>query len=125
MPTRAAEGRGRQMVKAKGSSRKSTRGYVHGFTREEQERLYRQARFLEHRVHEGLPLWRAKNLIEVGCGVGAQTDILLRRYPDLHVTGLDASARNLDRAKRHIAGLPWAKRRATLEQGDAGSLRCA
>jgi len=98
-------------------------GYVHGFTREEQERLYRQARFLEHRVHEGLPLWRAKELIEVGCGVGAQTDILLRRHPDLHITGVDASERNLTRARAHLKGLPWAKGRAIFEQGDAGALR--
>lgn len=115
------------MAKAKGrtalTKKKRTQGYVHGFTRDEQERLYRQARFLEARVHEGLPLWRAKNLIEVGCGVGAQTDILLRRHPELRVTGLDASPTNLERAKRHIAKLPWAKGRAAFEQGDAASMR--
>ena len=103
-------------------TRKHTSGYVHGFTRAEQDRLYRQARFLEARVHEGLPLGRARNLLEVGCGVGAQTDILLRRHPDLHVTGLDASPTNLARAKRHLARLPWAKGRARFEQGDAGSM---
>ncbi|MDZ4773139.1 MAG: methyltransferase domain-containing protein [Planctomycetota bacterium] len=108
---------------ATGRTKKTTRGYVHGFTRDEQDRLYRQARFLEARVHEGLPLSRAKNLIEVGCGVGAQTDILLRRHPDLRVTGLDASPTNLARAKAHIAKLPWAKGRVAFEQGDGGSMR--
>lgn len=103
--------------------KKSTRGYVHGFTREEQDRLYRQARFLEHRVHEGLPLRRVKNLIEVGCGVGAQTDILLRRHPDLHVTGIDASPPNLQRARKHLATLPWAKGRAEFIQADAGNMQ--
>lgn len=103
-------------------TQRHTSGYVHGFTRDEQDRLYRQARFLEARVHEGLPLWRAKNLLEVGCGVGAQTDILLRRHPDLHVTGLDASPTNLARAKRHLARLPWAKGRARFEEGDAGAM---
>jgi ubiquinone/menaquinone biosynthesis C-methylase UbiE len=102
--------------------RKSTKGYVHGFTRDEQERLYRQARFLEPRVHEGLPYRRAKNLIEIGCGVGAQTDILLRRHPEMHVTGVDASAPNLARAKSHLARLPWAKGRYALHAGDAASL---
>ena len=105
--------------------KKRTRGYVHGFTRDEQERLYRQARFLEARVHEGLPLWRAKNLIEVGCGVGAQTDILLRRWPDLHVTGLDASPPNLARALAHLAKLPWAEGRYHFAHGDAGSMEFA
>lgn len=113
------------MARAPRSSKKSTRGYVHGFTHVEQERLYRQARFLEQRVHEGLPLWRARNLIEVGCGVGAQTDILLRRYPDVRITGIDASARNLERARRHLARRPWARDRATFEQGDAGAMRFA
>lgn len=108
--------------RAERSAKKSTPGYLHGFTREEQDRLYRQARFLEHRVHEGLPLRRAKNLIEIGCGVGAQTDILLRRHPELHVTGVDASPANLERARKHLRGLPWAKGRAQFVHGDAGQL---
>jgi len=111
------------MTKTDKKTNKKTRGYVHGFTREEQDRLYGQARFLEHRVHEGLPLRRVRNLLEVGCGVGAQTDILLRRHPELHVTGLDASPLNLTRAKQHLAKLPWAKGRATFELGDAGQMR--
>jgi ubiquinone/menaquinone biosynthesis C-methylase UbiE len=102
--------------------RKQARGYLHGFTREEQDRLYRQARFLEHRVHEGHALRRARRLLEVGCGVGAQTDILLRRYPDLHVTGVDASDQNLTRARAHLGALPWAAGRFSLERADAGSL---
>lgn len=106
-------------------TKKSTHGYVHGFTRDEQDRLYHQARFLEQRVHEGLPLWRARNLIEIGCGVGAQTDILLRRYPDVRITGVDASKPNLERARRHLRALPWAKDRAAFECGDAGALRFA
>ena len=44
------------MARAKKSSTVREHGYVHGFTRDEQDRLYRQARFLEARVHEGLPL---------------------------------------------------------------------
>jgi ubiquinone/menaquinone biosynthesis C-methylase UbiE len=99
------------------------RGYVHGFTRVEQDRLYHQARFLEPRVHEGLSFRRTKHLIEIGCGVGAQTDILLRRHPELHVTGVDASAPNLGRAKKHLGGLPWAKGRYALHAGDAGKLQ--
>ena len=99
-----------------------TSGYVHGFTRDEQDRLYRQARFLEPRVHEGMPFRRTRNLIEIGCGVGAQTDILLRRHPEMHVTGVDASTTNLSRAKAHLGKLPWAKGRYALHAGDAGSL---
>jgi ubiquinone/menaquinone biosynthesis C-methylase UbiE len=98
------------------------RDYVHGFTREEQHRLERQARFLEHRIHDRLPFWKARKLLEVGCGVGAQTEILLRHFPELHVTGIDASEYNLARAKENLARLSWADGRYALEVEDAERL---
>ena len=97
-------------------------GYVHGFTQAEQDRLYHQARFVEHRVHSDLPLWRARKLLEVGCGVGGQTEILLRRFPELHVTGIDASQTNLDRAAQYLADSPCAAGRFDLVHGDAARL---
>lgn len=105
------------------SSEKRPSGYLHGFTPEEQERLHRQARFLEHKVHDGLPLRRSRQLLEIGCGVGAQTEILLRHFPELHVTGIDASADNLDQAREYLGGLGWAEGRFELEIGDALKLR--
>lgn len=107
---------------AQRSNKTGAAGYLHGFTGAEQDRLYHQARFLEPRVHEGLPLRRARRLLEIGCGVGAQTDILLRRLPDLHVTGLDASPTNLARAAAHLKSLPWARGRWDLIRGDAAKL---
>lgn len=98
------------------------KGYVHGFTQKEQQRLYHQARFMEQRVHEGLPFHRVKRLLEVGCGVGAQTEILLRRFPALHVTGIDASKTNLARAKENLRRQPWAAGRYELQMADATSL---
>ena len=98
------------------------RGYVHGFTRAEQERLKRQARFLEHRIHDRLPFWKARRLLEIGCGVGAQTEILLRHFPDLHVTGIDTSETNLERARENLAALSWAEGRYDLSVEDAGRL---
>jgi len=100
------------------ASRKTT-GYVHGFTAAEQDRLRRQARFVEHRVHEGLPFQRSHRMLEVGCGVGAQTEILLRRWPELHVTGIDASQANLDRARENLAAQPWLEGRWELALEDA------
>jgi len=102
-------------------SRKS-KGYLHGFTPVEQDRLRRQARFLEHKVHANLPFRRARQLLEVGCGVGAQTEILLRHFPDLHVTGVDASPENLQHAAAFLGELPWAEGRYTHVQGDATRL---
>ena len=93
-----------------------TRGYVHGFTPEEHERLLRQARFVEHEVHDRLPFRRTRKLLEVGVGVGAQTEILLRHFPELTITGVDASEPNLAWARRHLAELPWAAGRWELQR---------
>lgn len=111
------------MTQRKGSRAASPRyGYLHGFTAHEQDRLYHQARFLEDAVHDRLPFRRARALLEVGCGVGAQTEILLRRFPELHVTGIDRSEKNLVRARAHLRACPWAKGRFLLQQGVAESL---
>ena len=101
---------------------KRTHGYVHGFTPDEQDRLYRQARFMEHRVHAGLPFHRSHRLLEVGCGVGAQTEILLRHFPEVEITGLDASPQNLERARAFLAAQPGAAGRVELVLGDAAEL---
>jgi ubiquinone/menaquinone biosynthesis C-methylase UbiE len=76
--------------------------YLHGFDRKEQERLLHQARFLEPYVYAGVDLEYRKDLLEVGCGVGAQTKILCRRFPDLKITGLDLSERQLAMANVHL-----------------------
>jgi len=61
-------------------------------------------------------------LLEVGCGVGAQTEILLRRFPHLEVTGVDRSAAQLEAAERHLAQSAWCTSRYTLQQADATDL---
>ena len=101
---------------------KKASGYLHGFTPEERDRLYRQARFLEQRVHERMPFQRTRRLIEIGCGVGAQTEILLRRCPDLHVTGVDRNPANLEHAAHHLGELAWAEGRYELVEADATRL---
>jgi ubiquinone/menaquinone biosynthesis C-methylase UbiE len=104
---------------------KSAKGYLHGFTREEQDRLRRQARFLEHRVHDRLPYWKCRRILEVGCGVGAQTEILLRHFPDLHVTGIDQSDANLARADENLSSVAWAAGRYDLRVENATRLSFA
>jgi ubiquinone/menaquinone biosynthesis C-methylase UbiE len=99
-----------------------TKGYVHGFSEGEQDRLYRQARFLEHRVHDRLPFRRVRKLLEVGCGVGAQSEILLRHFPELTITGIDTAVENVTRAQRHFDGLPWCEGRFQGVAADAASL---
>lgn len=104
------------------SNRKDVKGYLHGFTEVEQQRLYHQARFVEHRVHDRLPFRRSKQLLEVGCGVGAQTEILLRHFPELHVTGVDRSPLNLATARAHLARMAWAEGRYECVEADASRL---
>lgn len=65
--------------------------YLHGFSHEEQARLVRQARLTESTIFRNIDYSGARRLMEVGSGVGAQTEILLRRFPDLHATCVDLS----------------------------------
>lgn len=99
-----------------------TTGYLHGYSPEERDRLHRQARFLEPMVHDGLPYRRRKNLLEVGSGVSAQTEILLRHWPDLHVTGVEINEEQLAEARRFLSTVPWAENRYVLAEGDATQL---
>ncbi len=96
--------------------------YVHGFSKVEQDRLRRQARFGEFTVYESMNLSGVKDLLEVGCGVGAQSEILLRRFPDLKLTGIDRSSKQLDSAKEHLQGLRFADQRFQLKEMDAAKL---
>jgi ubiquinone/menaquinone biosynthesis C-methylase UbiE len=73
--------------------------YLHGFDKKEQARLLHQAKFLEPYIYGGIDLSDCQRLLEVGCGVGAQTQILLRRFPQLRITGVDLSAEQLGLAQ--------------------------
>jgi ubiquinone/menaquinone biosynthesis C-methylase UbiE len=97
----------------------ASRGYLHGYSKKEQDRLMEQARVLEPMVHDNLPFWRRRRVLEVGSGVGAQTEILLRRFPELQVTCLERSPKQLAAARKHLETLQWAKDRYTLVEGDA------
>lgn len=93
-------------------------GYLHGFTPEEQARLVHQARFWAPSIYRNVHFEHAQNLLEVGCGVGAQTEILLERFPHLHVTGVDASSAQIEQAQHRLKTTPHASRVRFLE-GDA------
>ena len=97
-------------------------GYLHGYSATERDRLHRQARFLEPMVHDRLPFRRRRRLLEVGSGVGAQTEILLRHFPELHVTGIELNEAQLTEARRYLAEVPWATGRYEMLQGDATKL---
>ncbi|MET9340849.1 class I SAM-dependent methyltransferase [Nonomuraea sp. NPDC003804] len=44
-----------------------------------------------------------RRILEVGCAEGVFTDTLVRRFPEARVTGIDISARALDRARQRAA----------------------
>jgi ubiquinone/menaquinone biosynthesis C-methylase UbiE len=96
--------------------------YLHGFSRQEQDRLYRQAEFSEQTIFSAIDFSRQKRLLEVGVGVGAQTEILLRRFPRLTVVGIDLSPRQLEQAARLLAEKPGTEGRYTLLQMDASAM---
>ena len=97
--------------------------YIHGFSTTEQQRLRKQAQFSEHMVYRDIDLRDAQSVLEVGCGVGAQSEILLRRFPHVQLTGIDMSPRQLEAAASHLASVPWATSRYQLKQMDAGAMQ--
>lgn len=93
--------------------------YLHGFSPVEQERLRKQARFGEFTVYQNINFSNVKDLLEVGCGVGAQTEILLRRFPEVRLTGIDLSSKQLQAARDRLNTLPTFSGRFNLKEMDA------
>ncbi len=67
----------------------SERNYIHGFSISEPPRLVEQAAVLAPAVFEGINLNKTANLLEIGCGVGAQTKHILRHWPHLYIHCID------------------------------------
>lgn len=95
--------------------------YLHGFSKEEQVRLREQAAFAEHAVYQNLDFSEVKRLLEIGCGVGAQTEILLRRFPELSIVGIDSSVRQLEAAKINLSDA-IGRKQVEIHEMDAAKL---
>ncbi len=104
--------------------KKDSGPYLHGFSKKEQARLLHQADFLEPYVYRGIDLEFTDSLLEVGCGVGAQTQILLRRFPKLQIKSVDLSTDQLNLAQRILAK-SIREGRVSLEQQDGQNLKLA
>jgi len=96
--------------------------YLHGFSKDEQARLYRQARFAEYSIYQDVDFTGAEKVLEVGCGVGAQTEILLRRFPDLSVHGIDLNDNQLQAAREYLLKHAEFSERYEIEKMDAGQM---
>ncbi|HBA83379.1 MAG TPA: SAM-dependent methyltransferase [Verrucomicrobia bacterium] len=79
--------------------------YVHGYTKEEAGRLLDQSSILEEFLHSGTRFADGANVLEAGCGVGAQTEILVRRSPGARFTSVDISNESLALARERIQRL--------------------
>ena len=93
--------------------------YLHGFTKNEQQRLRTQASFAEHSVYQNIDFSGCKNILEVGCGVGAQTEILLRRFPFIDLTSIDLNQEQLKSAKKYLKQIEGFKNRYNLIEMNA------
>lgn len=96
--------------------------YLHGFSETEQSRLRSQAEFAEHAIFQNINFSNSRQVLEVGCGVGAQTEILLRRFPKLHVTGIDLNEKQLEAARKFLSNISFAQGRYDLQKMSADNL---
>jgi ubiquinone/menaquinone biosynthesis C-methylase UbiE len=76
--------------------------YLHGFNSEEQQRLIDQAGFLAPLIYPTVDFSGYKNLLEIGSGVGAQTEVLLGLYPELKISSVDFSQAQLAKAQENL-----------------------
>jgi len=81
--------------------------YVHGYRRAENVRLHDQADTLAELLHGDTGYPAGSAVLEVGCGVGAQTVTVALRSPGAILTAIDLSAESLAAARKrtHDAGV--------------------
>jgi len=81
--------------------------YIHGYRAEENDRLRNQAGALVEVLHHDTSYPAGAEVLEAGCGVGAQAVTLARRSPGARFTSVDVSARSVQEARMRVeaAGL--------------------
>lgn len=78
--------------------------YVHGYSPREGRRLGDQADTLAQLLHAGTAYPAGSRVLELGCGIGAQTVHLLRSSPRAHIVAVDRSEESLAQARTRVAG---------------------
>ncbi|MBS2040575.1 methyltransferase domain-containing protein [bacterium] len=80
--------------------------YLHSYAPGEQERLRRQAELIQPLLYQGWEqLGQPSNILEIGCGSGAQLTFLQQRYPKARLVGLDRSPEQLETARQRTQGV--------------------
>lgn len=78
-------------------------GYVHGYSDREARRLRDQASTLAELLHHDTRYPAGSRVLEIGCGVGAQTAILAARNPTSRFLAIDRSQESIARARTALA----------------------
>ncbi|WP_371477780.1 methyltransferase domain-containing protein [Kitasatospora sp. NBC_00315] len=81
----------------------TTTGYVHGYSQLEATRLGDQADTLAAVLHEGVRYPAGSRVLEIGCGVGAQTVHLALGSPGARIVAVDRSEESLAQARGRVA----------------------
>ncbi len=77
--------------------------YVHGYSGREGQRLLDQAATLAELLHWDTVFPDGSNVLEAGCGVGAQTVAIAGASPGARIRSVDVSAQSLQAAKARVA----------------------
>jgi len=76
--------------------------YVHGYSKKESNRLADQAGTLAELLHFDTHYPPESNVLEAGCGIGAQTSILVRNCPQTRFVSIDISRESIHQAEKSI-----------------------
>lgn len=94
--------------------------YLHGYTRDEQLRLIRQAEhWRDLIILPGLDYRPGDRLLDIGCGAGAVLRVLAGAFPGLHLAGIDIAPAQVEFARQYLQGEGLD---ADLRVGDASHL---
>ena len=94
--------------------------YVHGYDQRENIRLQDQASTLVELLHSDTSYPAMSQVLEAGCGVGAQTITLARNSPDAHIISVDISESSVAEAKKKIEEAGFTN--VSFQQGDIFNL---
>lgn len=94
--------------------------YVHGYDQRENIRLQDQAATLVELLHADTIYAAGSQVLEAGCGVGAQTLTLAHNSPLAQITSVDISEQSIAAAKQKVAAAGFTN--AHFQQGDIFNL---
>lgn len=99
---------------------KMNNDYVHGYNPRENIRLQDQASTLVELLHSDTSYSEGSQVLEAGCGVGAQTITLARNSQKAYITSIDISEASVAEAKKRVTSEGFSNVR--FQQGDIFNL---